>query len=168
MKKRILSIILSLVLCLGTVAATIPIGAETNDTMTMTALNAAGSVSQGVSKITISDAEELEALSAYTKNGGATENLTFVLTNNIVLNPGNASDWANGENLPTASWTPIGSVNNNPFKGTFDGQGHIISGVYINATADNAGLFADVAKGGIKNVAITNSYIYSSKNNVGG
>lgn len=41
----------------------------------------------------------------------------------IVVNEGNASDWANER--PRLRWTPISN-----FAGSFDGQGHTISGIY--------------------------------------
>lgn len=39
-------------------------------------------------------------------------------------------------------WTPIGS-SGQPFTGTFDGDGHTISGLYVNSD-DDAGLFGVV------------------------
>ena len=55
-------------------------------------------------------------------------------------------------------WTPIGS-NTNPFKGTFDGQGHTISGIYINNTEIRQGLFGYVDGEEIRNLSVANSYI---------
>ena len=62
---------------------------------------------------------------------------------------------------------PVGYDQHNEFIGTFDGQGHKITNLYINRTSDNyAGLFGYVGWGGIiKNVGledvnITNSYHY--------
>ena len=43
--------------------------------------------------------------------------------------------------LGGGSWTPIGTENV-PFTGTFDGNGHSITGLYINASDSNyQGLF---------------------------
>jgi hypothetical protein len=54
------------------------------------------------------------------------------------------------------------------FNGTFDGNGHIISGVYINSTEDHQGLFGVIKNEGVvKNLGITASYI-KGKNEVGG
>ncbi len=64
-------------------------------------------------------------------------------------------------------WTPIGLGTSVPFKGTFDGGGHTISGIYIN-TNTNAGLFGRVSSSGkIRNLSLDNSTITSSANNVG-
>ncbi len=53
-----------------------------------------------------------------------------------------------------ASWTPIGSYNKE-FNGTFDGDGHTISGLYINTTDDYQGLFGAVDKDcTIKNLGV--------------
>ncbi len=51
-----------------------------------------------------------------------------------------------GEENP---WTPIGSGENRAFTGTFDGDGHTISGLYINSNDDVAGLFGYVGRGGM-------------------
>ncbi len=67
----------------------------------------------------------------------------------------------------TASWNVgAGFVPIGPFSGTFDGQGHIISGLTINATAINpspasgAGLFALILNGAtVRNVALTNEVV---------
>ncbi len=57
------------------------------------------------------------------------------------------------------SWTPIG--NPEIFHGSFDGASHSVSGVYINSTEEEQGLFGCSA-GSIKGVGVKNSYIYSS------
>ncbi|MDR0681575.1 MAG: hypothetical protein LBG15_07000 [Dysgonamonadaceae bacterium] len=55
-----------------------------------------------------------------------------------------------GADIPlTGDWTPIAS-----FSGTLDGKGHFITGLQINSTAENTGLFAQ-ASGTITNLGIT-------------
>lgn len=62
-------------------------------------------------------------------------------------------------------WTPIGT-SGNPYTGTFDGNNHTISGLYISSGA-NQGLFGRCGKkendiiypGTIKNVGVIGSYI---------
>ena len=39
------------------------------------------------------------------------------------------------------SWTPIGNSSSNSYRGTFDGDGHTISGLYIDSDTDYQGLF---------------------------
>ena len=55
------------------------------------------------------------------------------------------------------------------FKGTFDGNGHTVSGIYINKeNADNQGLFGEVGDGGvITNVRVEDSY-FDVDDSVGG
>ncbi len=61
----------------------------------------------------------------------------YILTANIDLG---------GEKKP---WTPIGSNKDHAFTGTFDGNGHTISELYINSNYDVAGLFGYVGRGGM-------------------
>ena len=66
-------------------------------------------------------------------------------------------------------WTPIG-FKSPTFRGTFDGNGHTISGLYINSTdTGNFGLFGTIHKDGtVKNLSVSgdvaNSYTYTSTN----
>lgn len=65
-------------------------------------------------------------------------------------------------------WTPIGMDKTKAYTGNFDGNGHTISGLYINSTAANTGLFGYVgAAGEIKNVTISDSVITSTQNYTG-
>ena len=90
---------------------------------------------------------------------------TVKLAADITLNSGNAASWA--KNPPANQWTPIGRKKS-PFAGTFDGQGHTISGVYLNATAQRQGLFSETADTAvIQNLKLTNSYFTSSENILG-
>lgn len=69
-------------------------------------------------------------------------------------------------------WTPIGN-RSEPYTGTFDGNGHTISGIYINTSENYQGLFGcigDINKSGtgtVKNLGIEDSWI-SGGDNVGG
>jgi len=63
-------------------------------------------------------------------------------------------------NLNDTPWIPIGTSSTSSFQGTFDGNRHIVSGVYINSTSNNQGLFGYVGSGGtIKNLGVITSYI---------
>jgi len=79
--------------------------------------------------------------------GNSFEGKKIKLGRNIVLNDiANMENWENAP--PKNVWTPIGT-NNNAFRGTFDGDGHVISGVYINnPTSDNRGLFGCIETDG--------------------
>ena len=65
-----------------------------------------------------------------------------------------------------SNWTPIGT-SANPFKGTFDGQGHTISNLVINGGSNsNQGFFGTTQNGEIKNVTFNNAKV-SGRLNVG-
>ena len=85
---------------------------------------------------------------------------TIKLGNDITINEGNAAEWAT--NPPDSNWTPIGSASK-VFNGTFDGNNHTISGLYMNTTSEQSGLFGDTGSTAvIKNVKLTNSYFEST------
>jgi hypothetical protein len=66
-----------------------------------------------------------------------------------------ASATANGGN----GWDPIGS-SDDPFTGTFDGNGHQISDMVINRTTrDRIGLFGSVEEGTVKNLGVANASV---------
>lgn len=71
-------------------------------------------------------------------------------------------------------WTPIVSSSDyyKQYTGTFDGQGHTISGLYVNDNnTKSVGFFGNLGNGGIiRNVGVKDSYFYNGKSsgNVGG
>ena len=65
------------------------------------------------------------------------------------------------------SWTPIGT-GINPFSGTFDGNGHIISNMYVNRSSSSANaLFGDAYNGVIKNIGLISSFVIGNTYNAG-
>lgn len=151
MKKRVISLLLALVLALGllptaawaagTDVSALPEFSEGADTST-------------IQKFKISSADSLEALATAVKenDGKGAYNLkgfTFYLANDIEL-----SD----------TWTPISNVTYpaDAFAGTFDGNGHTISG--LNGSN---GLFGFVNGATIKNLKVEDT-ISGTSANVGG
>lgn len=76
-----------------------------------------------------------------------------------------------------ADWTPIGNgsrsgnaADGNSFKGTFDGQGHIITGLNITSGSDDnaVGLFGVVDGGTVKNVELKDVTINASSSELTG
>ena len=65
----------------------------------------------------------------------------------------NLTEWIAEEN-PTNGWEP----SRNSFFGIFDGDGHTISGLYINRPNEDVGLFREL-QGSIKNVVFNMPYI---------
>ena len=117
----------------------------------------------------ISSAEELQYLSDLLSDeenrSSEYRNQHYILTSDISLN--DTSDYAGWSEVgPEYDWRPIGVAA--AFGGVFDGNGHTISGLYINAdmeddnTADarkNGGLFAQIFGGTVKNLNLTEVYI---------
>jgi len=57
--------------------------------------------------------------------------------------------------LESKEWTPIGKNYSYAYKGTFDGQKHTVSGLYISGSASqNCGLFGYVEKGTVKDLTV--------------
>jgi len=120
-------------------------------------------------KFTLTTAEQLAGLAQLVNGGNNFSGKTIKLGANIVLNDtANYKDWENSrETRPSNIWIAIGTYNPsaslaNSFSGTFDGNGHVVSGVYIsNYSSDYQGLFGYVGSGGtIKNLGVTASFIY--------
>ncbi len=113
----------------------------------------------------ISTAQELFWFVTEVNNGHT--DLDAVLVNDIVINQDlwkqlNKTTKAEPQLTP---WNPIGTLTN-AYSGTFDGQGHTISGIYINDdTQDNVGLFGVITETAvIKNLGVTDSYIKGDEN----
>lgn len=118
----------------------------------------------------IANEEDLYFFAAAVNNGVNSEvcvKLTADITvNENVLGTGNANvdDDGSYKNAQAASsfrpWTPIGNWDN-PFQGTFHGQGHTISGLYFSDTkTEDVGLFGDVSGTVvIDGVGLVDSYI---------
>ena len=104
---------------------------------------------------TINTAEELRAFAQEVNNGKSFENELVKLEKDIDLG-GKQED-------ESTWWTPIGYYNSSTdymyFKGTFDGQNHEISKIYIKDAIYKGSLFIDISGATIRNLGVTNSYI---------
>ncbi len=108
--------------------------------------------------LTISTAGELQDLSRQVNSGTSFEGQEIELTEDIVINQ-NVVD-TNCDLLPGshAAWVPIGTQEN-PFKGSFNGNGHTVSGLYVNnEEASCQGLFGAVSGAEIYNITVKESY----------
>lgn len=105
----------------------------------------------GQKTFSISTESELNKIAEWTSGYGNNFNdITLVLEKDIAL----SCDKDN-------SFTPIGI--NSSFKGTFDGNGHKISNLYVDR-AGKAGLFASVYGASIKNLTVEGTVVGSSSN----
>ena len=94
------------------------------------------------------------------KDGGKHDRVTIKLGADIVFYTGNASTW--GKNAPGENCPMVGDPSNSEtyFNGIFDGQGHTISGYYVdNGMSKDAALFIRSYGSDIKNFSLVNSYV---------
>lgn len=76
-----------------------------------------------------------------------------------------------GDIALTGTWTPVGSTATyvgDFFAGTFDGCGHTISGLNVQGSTVNQGLFAAINKATIRNLNVSGTVSCGTKNYVGG
>ena len=88
----------------------------------------------------------------------------FKLGADIKLNKGDIIDEKGalvGDSTKLHKWTPIGN-SSVAFDGSFDGDDHTVSGMFINTTSNNNGLFGNTS-GTIRNVTLDNSWVYGGK-----
>lgn len=84
----------------------------------------------------ISTAEQLAGLAQLVNSGNNMSGKAFYLKNDIQLN--DISNYIYWETqAPSNNWTPIGESRSYSFNGTFDGQGHKISGMYQHRSQFN-------------------------------
>ena len=90
-------------------------------------------------------------------NGEKITDADAVLTADITVNKGDVAGCDGTKTEGWRDWTPIFGIH---YMGTFDGQGHVIRGLYFNDTrVGNIGLFSYLNKEGkIQNVGLENSY----------
>ena len=112
---------------------------------------------------TISDLEDLYAFVQESQTNSFA-NAIVKLDADITVNSGNAKSWS--KNAPKNDWIPIGQ--NTAFAGTFDGQGHTISGIYTSENNSYVGLFGKISGATILNLTLSNSYFMSTTHGVGG
>ena len=111
---------------------------------------------ESVTSYTISTANELYGLAQLsTTNNFAGK--TIYLANDIALNETGSQKY---------EWTtPIGTTNN-PFAGTFDGQGYTVSGLYINNASSRSGFFGTLA-GTVQNLRLEDGSITTTSTQSG-
>ncbi len=108
----------------------------------------------------ISDATGLYLLAQRVNDGENTKDVSFVLTADITLNTHEFSESGNWS-APGGSPAPFSPIGNaiHPFLGSFDGNGHTISGLYIEKDDGFVGFFGSIVDGSVENLKIENSYI---------
>jgi len=109
----------------------------------------------------ITTARQLAGFAKLVNEGENFYEKTIKLGANIALN--NTEDLEILKTAPsTYKWRPIGNEDIS-FNGTFDGDGFVVSGVYINTTNSYQGLFGNIGSSGIvKNIGVIASLIEES------
>ena len=158
MKKRFLALLLVLTLLVGLMPAAL--AADTVDVSALPEYTAGADTSAGAA-YKISTEESLRAFAAAVKadGGNGTYNLSgvsFYLANDIAL---------------TGTWKPVGngvSAVKDFFAGTFDGCGHTISGLNVQSSTANQGLFAAINQATIRSLNVSGVVSCGTKNYIGG
>ena len=157
MKKRFLALLLVLTLLVGLMPAAL--AADTVDVSALPEYTAGADTSAGAA-YKISTEESLRAFAAAVKadDGNGTyahAGVTLYLAGDIAL---------------TGTWKPVGngvSAFKDFFSGTFDGCGHTISGLNVQSSTANQGLFAAINQAAIRNLNVSGT-VSSTVNYVGG
>ncbi len=103
------------------------------------------------SEFTLTTAEQLAGLAKLVNEGNTFSGKTIKLGADI--------------DLKNVEWTPIGGTN--PFLGTFDGQEHTVSNLFIETTDNNVGLFGNAWHAiEIKNLSIHNANVTGGSQSV--
>lgn len=158
MKKRLLALLLVLTMVFSLMPAAL--AADTVDVAALPEYTAGADISTGAA-YKISTEESLRAFAAAVKadDGNGTyahAGVTLYLAGDIAL---------------TGTWKPVGSTATyvgDFFAGTFDGCGHTISGLNVQGSTANQGLFAAINKATIRNLNVSGTVSCGTKNYVGG
>ena len=116
----------------------------------------------------IGNAAELYGFAEIVNNGNAAANAK--LTADIVVNENVLGANGDANTGDFVQWTPIGNdyFEDKVYSGTFDGQGHTISGLYVSGSGWYVGLIGTAGGSAVvKNLGIVDSYFSSSNNNLG-
>lgn len=151
MKKRILSILLTLCMVICLVPTSVFAEGDTAETVDIT-----GSGTQDDPYLIYT----VEGLKAFRDKANSGELYAFAtLMNDIVLNDGTFDADGNytatdGSAAEPEKWTPIGT-DNKQYRGTFDGNGKTVKGLYVNTGGDEpVGLFGFTGGPKIRNLTV--------------
>ncbi len=110
----------------------------------------------------IANADELYWFANYVNKGNTEVNA--ILLNDIVVNENVLDKDGNLNGTPARTWTPIGTEDFS-YYGKFDGNGHTISGLYIDdEEADYVGLFGKMYDfSSVKKLGIVDSYFRGNR-----
>lgn len=139
MKKRLLAVVAMAAMLVTMIPLTVFAGSAWDGTTTDTSW-----YNESQTVFELSDAADLAGLATLVNGGNTFAGKTIKLANDI--------------DLSNKEWTPIGNSNSSKqFKGTFDGQNHIIKNLSINnATTSHQGLFGYIRGNGMADGNLVN------------
>ena len=115
----------------------------------------------------IKTANQLACFALSVNNGNSYEGQFVKQIRDIKLNDNLNDNINNNTTDGLHEWTPIGdSENNKSFNGTYDGDNHTVSGVYIKdgtLVYSSKGLFGYASNAVLKNINISDAYFNSSR-----
>lgn len=179
MGKKVLSVLLVLTICIGLLPGVSILTHAVESATDLSDWVAAGCNDVADKKLSINDENDFKEFQLQLAKYGTTfEGYTIYLTANLDLNPGWDSEvsleWGSDKKLTSDSKQtatapayslPAVDTTNNPgkskqFGGVFDGQGHTISGLYLDMDdAIAASLFGRaIGTATVKNLAVLDSY----------
>ena len=149
--KKLFVLVFAIALCLGVLC----FGASADNSVTPKAPTGRGTADDPYQ---IGTAEELYWFAQYVKPSDPTSWYACAkLTENITINEDVLDAVAHGDTDDLNKWTPIYL-----YLGTFDGNGHTISGLYLSETDRNSGsqigMFG-VVRGTVKDLTLADSYV---------
>ena len=154
MKKQLktLSLLMALIMVIGVAFSIACFADDQSATTSITPDTSWYDKNSKTKTATLRDAADLAGFSAIcTTETQFLFGWTIKLGDDIVYNTGNAADFAT--TAPTNVWTPVAE-----FWGTFDGQGYVVSGLYVkDAAKTHIGLFGIINGATVKNVSVVNS-----------
>ena len=121
---------------------------------------------------TLTTANQFMGLQLLRQDGGGAvtfKGITFKLARDLIFNDGTVEEYLKQDHLLSAQALNSGYL----FEGTFDGQNHTISGIYMKCSGSAVkGLFGGIGEGAvIKNLTLKNCYMgsadVSNKNTLG-
>ena len=149
--KKLFVLVFAIALCLGVLC----FGASADYSGTPKAPTGSGTADDPYQ---IGTAEELYWFAQYVKPSDPTSWYACAkLTENITINEDVLDAVAHGKTDGLNKWTPIYL-----YHGTFDGNGHTISGLYLSETDRNSGSFIGMfsgVRGTVKDLTLADSYV---------
>lgn len=114
----------------------------------------------------IANAQQLIWFAELVNEGAEYADSNAALVADIVLNEDVLKDYKTLGSGSYENWTPIGTADN-PYLGTFDGNGHTISGLYA-VGGQYMGMFGVIGEGAeLKNITIEDAYVNGNATHAG-